>query len=373
MYKHFLYILIGLMFLSSCGTEPPVVDDSQAVFYIRGEINGEKINLSAGDDSYYMLPYHGDDTLGIRAFSGKLGLYDCVADVNCPQSVVISIREKEAENGIKAPIEESVFERKCDVRSPAAYLFQSFKASFYSKSTPSGMSHNWDFGDGNTSTDQNPVHYYLNPSDSIVVPSLIVNNASSSCQNSVGFQVNFVAPCDVDFDPYYSAPTFSFNPTPTFGRLALWSYNGDAYESYSLKGPPSDSITLVCLESTEAATNCVVYKCKNVVLDTANVGCVANFDVVKETVTLKDVKDYMEITVKWQNESGKVYQSDLFDQPTGNEFHIVEVVDYKENQDGDPTKMVTVQFKLRLYGNSKTDFVDFTSDKSVIAVAYPKI
>lgn len=373
MRNYLFYIFIGLIFLSSCGTDPPVVDDSQSVFYVRGVINGEKINLNAGDNNYYMLSYFEEDTLGIRAFGGKLGPFTCVGDVNCPQSVVISIREKEPKNGIKEPVEESVFERECDVRGPATYLFKSFKASFYSKSFPSGMTHSWDFGDGGTSSDKNPIHYYINSSDSIVTPSLVVYNATNSCQNSVGYQVNFVAPCDVDFTPQYNSPIMSLNPTPTFGRTNLWSYNGDLYEDYLVKGPPSDSITLVCLESTEDATNCVAYKCKNVVLDTASVGCVANFDVVKETVTLKDVKDYLEVTVTWQNESGKVFQSDLFEQPTGNGFEIIEVIDYKENQDGDPTKMVTVKFNLRLFGVSPTDFVDFTSEKSVIAIAYPKI
>jgi hypothetical protein len=100
---------------------------------------------------------------------------------------------------------------------------------------------------------------------------------------------------------------------------------------------------------------------------------VANFDTVKEKVTLKDVRDYLEITIKWQNSVGKVYQSDLFSQPNGFGFEIVEVLDYKDYQENEGTKMVVIKFNLRLFGSSETDYLDFESEKSVVAIAFPKI
>lgn len=362
-----------MSFISSCKTELPDEDYLEAVFYVRGTINGQKINLGAGDDGYFMKPSFEEDTLGIREFSGKLGLFDCIGDVNCPQSVEVIFREKEMENGIRESVEKSVFPRECDIRGPASYLFKSYKATFISKSFPLGQNHVWNFGDGNSSVDINPVHYYLNVSDSIVIPSLTVSNSSTGCSNLAMYKVNFVSPCDVDFFPDYTTSQLTLNPTPSIGRLQKWSYNGDAYEDFSTKGPPTDSITLVCLESTEIATNCVSYKCKNVVLDTANVGCVSNFDVVKEIVTLKDVRDYLEVTLKWQNASGKVFQSDMYDQPAGFGFEIVEVTDYKDYQIGEGTKMVALKFTTRLYGVNETDYVDFISEKSVIAIGFPKI
>jgi len=373
MFRNFWYILVGVIFIASCDTEIPAEVTSEAVFYVRGTINGQKISLNAGDDGYYMLPYFKDDTLGIRTFSGKLGIFDCIADVNCPQSVEVIFREKEIENGVRESIEKSVFARECEVRGPASYLFQSYKATFISKSFPDNLTHSWNFGDGNSSTDENPVHYYLNVEDSIITPSLEVLDGVTSCSNWVAYELNFVSPCEVDFNPEFGGGQFFFYPEPTIGRTQRYSYNGDLYEDYFTKGPPSDSITLVCLESTETATNCISYKCKNVVLDTATVGCVANFDTVKEKVTLKDVRDYLEITIKWQNSVGKVYQSDLFSQPNGFGFEIVEVLDYKDYQENEGTKMVVIKFNLRLFGSSETDYLDFESEKSVVAIAFPKI
>lgn len=373
MRNYLTYIILGVVFIASCNTEAPIDNNSEAVFFIRGEINGANVNLSAGDDNYYMLPSYFDDTLDIRQFSGKLGPYNCVGDVDCPQSIQISIREVEKNNGNREGIEKTVFPRICDVRGPASYLFQSYKASFTSKSFPNGMAHTWYFGDGSSSSDINPVHYYLNPLDSVVSPVLVVDNSVNSCQNSISYVVNFEAPCTVDFFPTYIFSQITLNPYPTIGRSELWSYNGDSYEPFGSKGPPTDSITTVCLQSTETATNCLASKCKNVVLDTTSVGCVANFDVVKEKVTLKDVKDYSQVTIKWQNELGKIYQSDLFAQPNSFEFEIIEVDDYKNTPDGSSTKKVTIKFEVRLFGDSETDYVDFTSEKSVIALAYPKI
>ena len=85
---------------------------------------------------------------------------------------------------------------------------------------------------------------------------------------------------------------------------------------------------------------------------------------------LKHVRDYFEVTVKWQNEDGKSYGSHKFEQPTDSQFEITEVEDFINDSNGNPTKKVTIAFTVRLYGDNESDYVNFQSSKSVIAISY---
>jgi hypothetical protein len=106
------------------------------------------------------------------------------------------------------------------------------------------------------------------------------------------------------------------------------------------------------------------------VLDTSVVGCVANFDVIKETVMVPDLLDYSEVTLSWIDGTGKSYSSDRFNQPNTKRFEIINATDYIDDVDGNPTKKITLKFSVRLFGGSESDFKDFDSEESVIAISY---
>lgn len=370
-----LTILALILFLGSCKKELPGDDSGTPVFFVHGHINDQPLHIVAGDNGYYMRPDFVNDTLDIRSFAGHLGKINCVGDVDCPQSVYFSFREKEKNQGVHLPVENTIYPREVQPRGPASYLFESYKATFTSKSSPSSLGHTWYFGDGEISYDLDPVHYYLDPNDSIVSPTLIVNDAGSGCQSSITYPLHFESICDVDFAVSYNGASLQLIPTPTVGRQELWSYNYGTYmPQSSLPAPsPTDSLLAVCLESKGATSDCISYKCKNVILDTAKVTCVSNFDVVKETVLLKDVQDYSEVTVIWQNEEGVKYYSDAYMQPVESFLEILEVEDYKATPDGLLTKKVSLRYQLRLFGSSETDFVTISSENTVVAIAYPEI
>ncbi len=369
-----LYLLGVLLFFSACKKPGPVEESSVPLFYIDATIGGEKIELKAGDDGYYMRPTYFDDTIGIRSFVGKLGKFSCINTQVCPESFEILIREKDAgSSGGHPNINENIKIESYGFRGPATHLFKSYKATFFSKATPVGISHHWDFGDGNFSTDINPVHYYLNESDSLVEPILTVQSGSG-CSNSISYPVHFKKGCLVDFFPSKIGVTLNWNAAPKQNRTELWDL-GNGYLPLGSGNPiPGDSIFKACVQSTDVITGCVTYKCKNIVIDTHLVGCVANYDMIKETVTMEDVRDYLEVTVRWRNASGKLYSSDRYNQPNESIFNIVGVEDYSLNDlDGNPTKRVTVTFKVRLYGDDENDYLDFDTEKSIVAISYPKI
>jgi hypothetical protein len=367
------YFLIGIstlfVFLSACRKPEPTEEDLKAVFYIKGLINGNTVDISAGDNNVFMHPDFQDDTLGIRSFVGRIGDLRCVLELDCPESVEIRIREKERESNQRRSISENIYPTEYPVRGPAEFLFRSFKATFKSKSTPVGIPHFWDFGDGVTSMDINPVHVYVREQDSIVNPVLVVANGTG-CSNSISYQTHFNSGCDVDFFPTFKNGRLSWSTSPNLGRSELWDLTNGYLPLGSGNLPPNDSVFTACILSTDTVTGCVSNKCKNIILDTNVVGCVANYDVIKESKYVKDVRDFFETTIIWTDKNGKKYSSQSFDQPVESKFEILSVESFKNDPMGRATKKVTVKFSLRLFGDSAIDFVDFESDKSVIAIAY---
>ena len=370
MRKLLTYLVIGLIFLGACNKQLPPEEKSEAVFYVKGNLGGKSINVRAGDNQVYMLPRFEDDSLGIRSFTGIIGNVGCVGDVSCPGQIRISIREKEIGSEGRASIEQNLQVQNYQFRGQPEYLFTSYKATFISRSTPSSVTHIWDFGDGTNSNDINPVHYYLRESDSVVTTSLWVS--SNGCNNSVSYETRFLAPCDVDFTPKRNNNGgISWSPKPKVDRRELWDLtNGYLPLDGNNLFPDTDSIFTACVQSTDTITGCVSYKCKNVVLDTQLVNCVANYDVVKETIVSEDVRDYSEATISWENEQGKKYSSIKYAQPDWANFNIVSLDDYLMDNQGNPTKRVTVYFRVRLYGDSESDYMDFQSDESVFAISY---
>jgi hypothetical protein len=366
-----IYLSVFTLFLSACDRQLPEVEKSYAIFYIEGEIEGNPINLRAGDDKNFMYSSFLDDTLDIRSFVGKVGQLNCVNSIDCPGSIEISFREREKENGVRLGIDRNIKVSSYDFRGPPKYLFKSFKATFISKSTPSGLAHTWTFGDGGTSYDDNPVHYYLDENDSIVNPELTVQS-NGGCSSVISYPVHINSACNVDFSFSNSFPFYSFSARPKFNRSELWDFANGGYLPFGNGNDPPfrDSVFTACIQSIDTLSGCVSYKCKNVIMDTSKVGCVANFDVVKETILIKDVRDYFEVTVKWQNEEGKVYDSHKYVQPEDSQFEITEVEDFINDENGNPTKMLAIAFTVRLYGDDESDFVNFESTKSVIAISY---
>jgi tripartite motif-containing protein 71 len=83
--------------------------------------------------------------------------------------------------------------------------------NFTDKSTNSPTSWNWNFGDGNTSTEQNPVHTYSKVGQYTV--KLKVKNAAGSSTISKSDYIKVINP--------FKAPNAAFSAKPTSGKVPL--------------------------------------------------------------------------------------------------------------------------------------------------------
>lgn len=368
LFKLTLLVAIGTG-LTMCRNELPTPSSDNPDFFVDALVNGNKRDIQAGNDAVLMRPFYEKDTLNIITYGSFIGNLNCDKGEACANSFELHIRQKESQSSGQGDITKDITAGELGVRGPATKVFNTYKATFTSKALPLGVNHTWYFGDGNQSTDLNPVHYYTNEADSVVEPLLTISNSSNGCSSSIQYEVDFTMDCSTDIVYTNTVPIGSIAAYP-LGSSDLWDF-GNGLLPISASNPiPSDSLFKACVSST-STSGCEAYKCENIVRDSTVVPCVANFDVEKQTLTLDDERNFGEITLFHTVESGKRYSSKLFTQPADSYFEIVKVEDYQPDTQGNATKRIEVRFSLTLYGDSETDQIRVQSESSYFCVSYP--
>jgi PKD repeat protein len=154
--------------------------------------------------------------------------------------------------------------------------------SFYDQSLYQPVSWSWNFGDGNTSTLQNPVHTY-SVTGNYLVCLTIINSFSDTCTycDTVGY-----FPCTLSGGFTINStndPQISFTNTSTGGGAPFYSWNfGDG--SYSSSVSPTHTYQyngtyVACLTAYDSLNgNCYVVVCDSIVIaGGANPPCNAAF------------------------------------------------------------------------------------------------
>ena len=359
------YLLFTLIFIGSC-KKPEEVEQPDPVFFFKGEVSGQEVDINAGENQYYMFTTYNKDSLNVHSFVGVLGKEGCAELDFCPGKMTLSIRENKG----NLPIDDNIQVKKYDLRGPVQYLFEKYRMTLTSASNPITSQHIYDFGDGTFSNDVNPIKEVVNQADSLLNPSLVISS-STGCIGEIDYPVNLASNCNVDFFPRFQGGQLTWSPTPKLNRSELWDFGNGYLPLGPSNLPPADSIFTACVQSTDTLTGCVSYKCKNVILDSNLVNCVSNFDMLKEIIYTEDSYDYSEVTLEYEGSQGEKFSSMNFDQPSESYFEITKVEDYKMNLQGNPTKKITVKFQLRLFGEKESEYLDFITEKSVFAIAYP--
>ncbi len=102
---------------------------------------------------------------------------------------------------------------------------------YYFTANNTGTSYFWNFGDGNTSTQQNPVHNYTN--NGWYYYCLTIDSCPAIC-DSIYVNCNTAAPCSTiaNFNVIDNGGgNYTFNNTSSGGSLAYYWYFGDGYTS----------------------------------------------------------------------------------------------------------------------------------------------
>ena len=363
-----LILLIVIMGTSCTKKEYPkstTINDVE--FFLKATINNKDYLYQAGINNYRAYPTYSQSANGLYNFGGEFKLTDCGG--NCPGSIKIQINDSKltAQNA-PSNINNSTFLGKLNYKTPANQV--KFESTF----NKYAETYFWEFGDGETSTEANPIHTYKNKGK---YNTRLTISDSNYCQSTIIGELKLGY---YDSSSYtnikrtvVSSKIHNFQAQVNRGKTPLtylWDF-GDGktstipspIHSYLIEG--SYPVTLRIID----ANNDTSYTYYNSVTLAYTSSCAANYsvDFINYVPAVSD-NDFLQVSVTWIDEAGNLFLSKNAIQPATSEFQILSVEDYENDENGNRVKRIKLKFSCALKGNNKLVFLK--EAEGVIAISY---
>ncbi len=137
-------------------------------------------------------------------------------------------------------------------------------------------SYNWDFGDGNTSTEQNPTHTYATPGTYNVCLTITAHHPDCTATFCHHVVINHPPPgeCHAEFTSHQAdpaEPTIDFTDLSTSdGIIGTWEWDFGDGNTSNEQNPthtyPGPGVYLVCLTITDEDGHCTSHVCHHLVI-----------------------------------------------------------------------------------------------------------
>ncbi len=368
--KKLIYILGIIFFLQSCKKkEDPVPVIESPVFFISGELDTLQIELKAGINNYFMYTDISRDNMdSVNIFNGTFRQNNCAT---CKGIMQFSFRGNRTTNPGDVSDTTELFNQGLfpyfNSTTIASRYLVSFKSSLSSISI---QSYKWNFGDGGTSAQVNPYHFY-NALQNYSVTLSTIN--TSGCESSISNNVNtgeVNSSCNSFISIFKNGNYTIFNCTAMGANpyTFLWDF-GDGVTTNQQS--PSHQFTTtglhtVCYTMIDNS-GCQYATCMNV--RSGDTLCDNNFSRGIPT-EVPNPKDFSTITVKWTDENGNIFTTDNITQPSYTYYKVLSVENYKANSNGQPVKKLHVQFSCLLYNQALNQTIVAKNMNGEIGIAY---
>lgn len=367
------FIFICMLFLTTSCKKKEYSDISPAatsVFYCKGIVNGTPMDLQAGVNDYYMYSSYIQGANNVYNFTGDLKQTTCAS---CNNRIQFQINDFQmSATNASAVINTSLVPAYYSLQVPGGAPTK-FPVIFISLPSKNDIAQTylWNFGDGTTSADVNPIHPFLHPGYYTVCLTITY---ASSCTSTICTQITVGVP-----DTVCSAAILS----PDTGNIISFSAaaKGTAPFTYSWDFGNGNTSTL-----QNAANNYLspgIYKVHLHVKDASNYvadayknvstpgfsGCFTNFKFYRDTISaVANPYAFSNVTIRYTDNAGITYTSNDTLQTKDSYFRIISVEDYLNNNNNQLTKKLHVNFKCKVFNGS--NYLQIDNGDAVIAVAY---
>ncbi len=370
-------VFITFFFVGCQELEEPILEGNTPKFYFTGLLNGSPMKMEAGNDSLFMHTAFELDSQRVYEFSGCLGNLSCQPGVKCPSSLSVFLRDVEQSEDRISHINKTLVEGDIPFKASKDSITTGYSVAFQSESYAStgALSYFWEFGDGTTSTLQNPIHLYDVASAPGVTACLTVTNTISGNTSTQCNYVPLPENCKADYSYTFSGFNLSAlnaSESGTSPYTYLWDF-GSGFLPLSGQSLPDfsqlDSLT-VCLKVIDA-TNCEAVMCRTMLVNPGNIDAAANFSWNVTPERGIDLLALGQVVLVYTDETGREWRSDAFEQASSAFFTVIQVENYEPNYLGEETKAFKLEASCKLYADSPTNYYTLENASGSLAIAHP--
>lgn len=352
-----------------CEKKPlPEATPDQPEFYFKARINGENVDVMAGENGYYMRPSHFLDTNKVYVLKAELAQSSC--GNSCGYGITVLLNDKVmSESSQTLDISRALHNGSYiffDKSLPPLYYRASLKP--LRNESPNEV-YTWNL---NGNSVQGYSATTLVENGKLFFPMLIFSDGQGNCNASLQKQYKVGSALQAEVLAQKEGPfdvlMYSFNAQPNSNGSYqyLWQFGDGStstserpFHTYQHQGFYSTKLTLI----KSGKDTCYSFFQVPAFFEP---GCEANFSA--EFEALPNTKGYGGISIFLQDKEGRVFSSRDLIQPEFSYFEVLEQSEYSANDKLEPTKKIRLRFSCRLECNGQ--FIDIQDAEAVLAVSY---
>ncbi len=347
--KKYLYILI-ILSIASCKKQTyPESTSEVPVFKMAGTLNGAPFSFAAGQQGVYMSSDAIQNDFGVYELNCRFLETDCAG---CAPIMDFLITNNQAQQQGEAcdPDALEIGEIPLATQTNSSDFLE---IHFHAPDQP-GNNYEWDFGDSQTGSGDNPHHEYDEPG--LYVVTLQSENGSGSDDDVIIRQQILAGTPEYISMPFniLNLPEeeweFVYGILPPNLEVVSWTVNGNDYYGNNLHFEGEDEIN-VCLNFINTSLNQTGFYC--VEFHGENNGQVNDFFSYQWEA---QVMNFGKAECRYRNASGEIYTSVTeLNQSPDSFIQIQSVEDYEDGLDGSNAKKVLASFNLWMINTTNPD------------------
>lgn len=360
-----LAAFVGLMGCSEAIVIPEG-HGNDPVFGFSGVIDGVEQIIGAGENQSYMFTGASLNSMGVPEFWGRLALESCDS---CGPSLTIVLRSASASEPALESLETigfRYFTGPEPLLAPAHFLYE-----FWPLDTINNLSHFWDFGDGNISTQAMPTHVIQANSGAQQVSHFVTAIGGDTCSAALSNTIDPSSSCSGYFDyQVYNGDHVAFFTNYGPSATITWNF-GDgssgsgANPTHDYDGPGNYLVWVMVMDTT---TGCLSQFQRDIHVG-VQTDCSAGFNYSRSYVppVFGDSLQLSGATLIYRSADGVEFSSNHRHQPETSVFEVLESTLGPINTSGQATQVLKVRVDAWLY-NDYGDSIQVQTDASTFAL-----